>query len=67
MVDILLIILLIFLLGGFTHYRGYWGPGPYQAGAPGWDPVSIILLVIIILAVLSLLSPWPFHHSYYHW
>lgn len=68
LLDILLLFLFIALLGGFTRYRGYWGPSPPGTAptpAVGWDPLGVLLFLLLLLVLLSLLSPWPVHHWYY--
>ena len=59
--DILIIILIIAVLGGFGYNRWY-APG---SAYPSWNPISIILLVFLILLIFLLLSPWPIRHFYY--
>jgi hypothetical protein len=54
-VDILLIVLLLVILLG-----GGWG---YRSGAfaVGYNPFSLILLVLVVIIILGLFAPWPGH------
>lgn len=66
MLDILLILLLVAALGGFGWNAGWWH-GPYgPAPTPGYfNPLGLVLTIVLILLLLSLLSPWPFRHVYW--
>jgi hypothetical protein len=55
MLELLLIILLVVFLFGGARWRA--------SGAIVGDTLGVILLVLVILIVLSLLTPWPYRHS----
>lgn len=82
LLDILLLLLILAAFGGFGWNAGWWRPpgtgyvppgtvapgtAPPTSPYPVWNPIGIVLVVVIVLLLLVLLSPWPFHHSYYRW
>lgn len=64
--DIVLIILLILLFcgGGWGLHAGYWGPTPAGGTAPGYNPLGILLLVVLVLIIIGLFAPF-WHHAYW--
>lgn len=60
--SILLLIVLLLLIfgGGFGFYSGYWGPGG------GYNPIGIVLVIIVLFLVFGLLGFGPsWHHAYW--
>ena len=55
MLELLIILLVVFLVFGGARWRA--------SGAVAGDALGIILLIVVVLIVLSLLTPWPYHHS----
>ena len=51
---------------------GYIPPGTVEAGTEGpgytgptWGPIQILLVILLIVLIFALLSPYPFRH--YWW
>jgi hypothetical protein len=56
--DLILIVLLIAAIGGFGWNAG-WRP---PAGPMYFNPLGLVLLILVILLLVSLLSPWPLRY-----
>jgi hypothetical protein len=61
LIDLLLIVLLIAALGGFGWNAGWRAP----AGPVYFNPLGLVLLVLVVLLLVALLAPWPMRHSWY--
>jgi hypothetical protein len=64
---VLLVLLIILVLGGGGWL--FWGgtgasPVGYRPASGGFNPLGIVLLVVIVLVVLALLGP---HLGLYRW
>lgn len=57
MLELLLIILLILIIFGGARWRA--------TGAMVGDALGVLLLIFIVLIVLSLLTPWPYHYRFF--
>ena len=63
LIDLLLILLLLGCIGGGGYYRGWYGPRAYEPRFAG----NLIFIVLFVLLLLFLLSPWPFPHVWYRY
>jgi hypothetical protein len=54
MLLILLILVLVLCLGG-----GFWG---YRGGYVGYNPLGLVLLIVVILVVVGLFTSFPYRH-----
>lgn len=59
MLELLVLILLILLLFGGWRWRA--------TGALVGDALGVIVLIFFIVIVISLLTPWPYHHAWYYY
>jgi hypothetical protein len=57
LVDILLVLVFILMLAG-----GIWG---WRQGYAAFDLTTAVWLIVLVLVLLMIISPWPHRHAYW--